>query len=159
MVDPTPNGGQSSQGSKLLFLGCFVALITTSFAFTSRITLCESRFRTDFGINNVQVGELIGAGIWPFGISIILFSLVIDKIGYRIAMLFSFVCYAIYLVLACLAYATIQGVTGDASRRHKPRGITICFGEALSWPWATARWKLSSIPWLPRCSKKQKPNG
>ncbi len=89
--------------NKAIFWGCFIALITTSFAFFTRMYLCDVRFGTDFGLDKVDIGALKGAGVWPFAISIILFSLVIDKIGYRIAMLFSFACYAIYLVLACLA--------------------------------------------------------
>ena len=63
---------------------------------------------TDFGIDKVQAQQLFGAGIWPFAISIILFSLIIDKIGYRIAMIFSFVCYAAYAALALFAYNTVK---------------------------------------------------
>ena len=104
----------NDRNNKIVFWGCFVALITTAFAFFSRIYLCNVRFNTDFGLDATQVGELSGAGIWPFGISIILFSLIIDKVGYRVAMIFSFLCYAVYLVMACLAYAAIQGVEGAA---------------------------------------------
>lgn len=91
-----------------MFWGCFIALVTTSFAFFSRMYLCDVRFQEDFGISQVAIGALKGAGVWPFAISIILFSLVIDKIGYRVAMLFSFVCYSVYLVMAVLAYAAVQ---------------------------------------------------
>ena len=117
----------NDKNSKIVFWGCFVALITTSFAFFSRIYLCENRFGTEFNLNEVQMGTLIGAGIWPFGISIILFSLIIDKIGYRIAMLFSFVCYAIYLVLACMAYGAIQGVEGAALEDAQARGYSLLY--------------------------------
>ena len=101
---------------KVVFWGCFMALVTTSFAFISRIILCNTRFGTDFGIEKGAVGTLIGAGIWPFAISIILFSLIIDRIGYRIAMFFSFVCYAVYLALCFLAYQAIQGDPSDAAK-------------------------------------------
>ncbi len=104
----------NEKNDKVVFWGCFIALITTSFAFFSRMYLCDVRFESDFGLNAVEIGNLKGAGIWPFGISIILFSLIIDKVGYRVAMFFSFVCYAIYLVLAWMAYSAIQGVEGAA---------------------------------------------
>src|SRR5258708_36572117 len=94
------------RNDKFVFWGCFMALVTTSFAFFSRLYLCNTRFGTDFGLDNIKVGELAGAGIWPFAISIILFSLIIDRIGYRAAMLFSFICYASYLTLCFLAYQT-----------------------------------------------------
>jgi MFS family permease len=99
--------------NKILFWGCFIAIITTSYAFISRIILCSGQFVTDFGMDKVQVGELVGAGIWPFGVSIIIFSLFIDRIGYKVAMVFSFVSYLIYSALACYAYSIIHGVTGS----------------------------------------------
>ncbi len=51
--------------------------------------LCGGQFVSDFGLDKVSVGVLQGAGIWPFGVSIIVFSLFIDRIGYKVAMLFS----------------------------------------------------------------------
>ena len=101
-----------TRNDKVVFWGCFIALVTTSFAFFSRLYLCNTRFPTDFGLEKGAVGSLAGAGIWPFAISIILFSLIIDRIGYRVAMFFSFACYAVYLALAFLAYQTIHGVSG-----------------------------------------------
>src|SRR5688572_25608908 len=99
---------------KIMFWGCFIALVTTSYAFFSRMYLCGGRFISDFGLDKVDAGQLQGAGIWPFGVSIILFSLIIDKIGYKIAMVFSFLCYIAYIGLAFAAYSAIQGLTGDA---------------------------------------------
>jgi MFS family permease len=116
---------------KVLFWGCFVALITTSFAFFSRMYLCDVRFAADFGIDNVTVGELKGAGVWPFAISIILFSLFIDRIGYRVAMLFSFVCYAIYVVMACLAYSAVQGVDGAGLAAAQEEGYSLLYWGSI----------------------------
>ena len=104
----------NNRHDKILFWGCFIALITTSYAFISRMILCGGQFVTDFGLTKVAVGELQGAGIWPFGVSIILFSLFIDRIGYKVAMLFSFVSYLIYTAMAFMAYHAIHGVTGSA---------------------------------------------
>jgi MFS family permease len=94
---------------KILFWGCFIALITTSYAFISRLILCGGQFITDFGLDKVDAGKLGGAGIWPFGVSIILFSLFIDRIGYKKAMIFSFGCYIAYSALAFAAYKAIHG--------------------------------------------------
>src|ERR1700743_1918172 len=97
---------------KVLFWGCFIALITTSYAFISRMILCGGQFITDFGLDKVSAGELAGAAIWPFGVSIILFSLFIDRIGYKKAMIFSFGCYLAYSALAFAAYKSIHGSSG-----------------------------------------------
>ena len=73
---------QDSQPDMKLFWGCFIALITTAFAFITRAFLvnAEPFWPSTFGLDQVQGQELFGAGIWPFAISIIVFSLIIDNI-------------------------------------------------------------------------------
>jgi MFS family permease len=131
MSDASVAENQTEKGNQVLFWGCFIALITTSFAFFTRMYLCDVRFGADFGIGKVTIGELKGAGVWPFAISIILFSLIIDRIGYRVAMLFSFVCYAIYMVMACMAYGAIQGVEGDALAAAQAKGYSLLYWGSI----------------------------
>ena len=88
--------------SSVLFWGCFIALITTGFAFVGRLELLGV-WGAEFGLDKQQLGILAGIGIWPFAVSIILFSLVIDKIGYGKAMVFAFVCHAASVVLTVQA--------------------------------------------------------
>ena len=82
---------------------------------------------TEFNLDSVKVGELIGAGIWPFAISIILFSLVIDRIGYKVAMLFSFVCFALYLTLGLPCLSKVQGVEGEALVAAQKAGYDLMY--------------------------------
>ena len=117
--------------SKILFWGCFIAIITTSYAFISRIILCGGQFVTDFGMDKVQVGELVGAGIWPFGVSIIIFSLFIDRIGYKVAMIFSFASYLIYSALAFAAYSAIHGLSGDALVAGQKHGYQLLYWGSI----------------------------
>ena len=100
----------------MLFWGCFIALITTSTAFITRAILVNTVWPVEFGLDKVQAQELFGAGIWPFAISIILFSLVIDKVGYKAAMWFSAICYAGYAALALAAYGVVHaaGLEGES---------------------------------------------
>lgn len=119
----------TDRNEKLVFWGCFIALITTSFAFVTRTFLAEpgGPWSKQFGLDQVQVATLFGAGIWPFAISIILFSFVIDRVGYRAAMFFSFICYAIYAAMALQAYGVVNadGLEGDA--------LTAARGEAYNY--------------------------
>ena len=95
-------GGTTSAHDRLLFVGCFIALITTSFGFILRAMTLD-QWGVQFALSETQKGEIFGAGLWPFAISIVLFSLVIDKIGYGKAMVFAFLCHAVSVVLTVQA--------------------------------------------------------
>jgi MFS family permease len=121
----------NNRHDKILFWGCFIAIVTTSYAFISRMILCGGQFMTDFGLDKVSAGELQGAGVWPFGVSIIIFSLFIDRIGYKVAMVFSFVSYLIYITLAFMAYQAIQGVTGGALADAQKHGHQLLYWGSI----------------------------
>ncbi|HSY19418.1 MAG TPA: MFS transporter [Candidatus Acidoferrales bacterium] len=153
----------NNKSDKILFWGCFIALITTSYAFISRMILCGGQFATDFGLDKVSVGELQGAGIWPFGVSIIVFSLFIDRIGYKVAMVFSFVSYLIYTAMAFMAYQAIHGVTDPlalaAAQKHGHQllywgSIILGLGngsvEAYANPIVTTMFSTDKTKWLNR---------
>jgi MFS family permease len=153
----------NNRHDKILFWGCFIAIITTSYAFISRIILCTSpQFATDFGLDKVMVGGLVGAGIWPFGVSIIVFSLFIDRIGYKVAMIFSFVCYLIYTALAFAAYNSVHGVTGQALIDGQKHGYQLIYWgsiilglgngsvEAYANPIVTTMFNTDKTKWLNR---------
>jgi MFS family permease len=88
---------------RLLFITCFIALIATSFGFMVRIALLNDVWKPMFDLSDTQVGEIFGAGLWPFAISIVLFSLVIDKICYKISLWFAVVCHVIQAVMLMTA--------------------------------------------------------
>lgn len=100
--------GHTSERDSRLFWGCFIALVSTSFGFIARV-LTAGEWGPEFGLTATQVGEILGAGLWPFAISIILFSLVIDKIGYKVAMWFGFACHitSAALILVASDYSTM----------------------------------------------------
>jgi MFS family permease len=78
--------------SKWLFWTCFIALIATSFGFIIRANIIGD-LGVAFNLSETQKGEILGVGLWPFALSIILFSLIIDKIGYGRALAFAFICH------------------------------------------------------------------
>lgn len=85
-----------------LFRACFVALMATSFGFMLRAMLI-TEWGVEFNLTKTQMGEIMGVGLWPFAVSIILFSLIIDKIGYGWAMLTAFICHISSLIITLLA--------------------------------------------------------
>jgi MFS family permease len=97
---------RSTEGSshdKILFWGCVIALITTAFGFIARMFLI-STWATEFNLDPAQSGRLAGIGIWPFAASIIGFSLIIDKIGYKVAMVMAFLGHILWAVMATSAF-------------------------------------------------------
>ncbi len=79
-----------AQHSRRLFLGCFMALVATAFGFAVRSAVLGD-WETQFDLTEEQKGIINGVGLYPFAISIILFSLIVDKIGYGTAIFFGFV--------------------------------------------------------------------
>ena len=110
------NAGAASEehANMALFWGCFIALITTAFAFISRMFLLPT-WAAEFGLDPAQVGRLAGIGIWPFAVSIIAFSLVIDRIGYKTAMVISFLGYVVWSVMGVSAYYMSKGGNKDGA--------------------------------------------
>ena len=78
-ADPQGDGAASR---RFLFGACFNALVATSFAFIIRVMVMDS-WQLAFNLTETQKGEIFGAGLWPFGVSIVLFSLMLDKLGYN----------------------------------------------------------------------------
>jgi MFS family permease len=102
-----------SNKSMALFWGCFMALITTAFGFISRMFLINE-WATQFGLDPAQAGRLAGIGIWPFAVSIILFSLVIDRIGYKKAMFIACAGHLLWAVMGVSAFFVADKATGFA---------------------------------------------
>src|SRR3712207_6640703 len=79
-----------SQEQMRLFIGCIVALVATSFGFIIRALILND-WGVQFNLSETQKGAIAGAGLFPFAISIILFSLIIDRIGYGRTMVFAWI--------------------------------------------------------------------
>src|SRR5262249_45118267 len=85
-----------------LFWACWIALIATAFGFIIRALIIDD-WQKQFGLSETQKGEIFGVGLWPFALSIVLFSLVIDHIGYGRAMVFAFICHVASAIVTICA--------------------------------------------------------
>ena len=99
MTSPDPS---ALEGRKRLFWACLIALMATSFAFIIRIMILGDLAK-EFDLSETQKGEIFGVGIWPFAISIVLFSLIIDRIGYGKAILCAFLGHCAFALLTIFA--------------------------------------------------------
>ena len=85
-----------------LFWACFIALVATSFVFGVRANTI-GLLQDGFNLSENEKGAINGAGMWPFALSIIFFSLIIDWIGYKTVALFAIGCHLVSLVLTLRA--------------------------------------------------------
>jgi MFS family permease len=112
------SSSSEAAGQKALFWGCFIALVTTAFGFITRLFLIGT-WAGEFKLDPAQAGRLAGIGIWPFAVSIIAFSLIIDRIGYKVAMYMAFVGHLIWTVMGVSAYFVSHGTTPDTKAAYE----------------------------------------
>ena len=68
----------------------------------------SSFYEGQLGLDSVEAGRYRGIQIWPFAVSIILFSLIIDKVGYKFSMIFAAACQIIWAVMGIWGVSIAQ---------------------------------------------------
>jgi len=99
---PVTVSGVDERSRKILFWGCFIVLVASAFGFVFRSFLMP-QWGIQFDLSKTQQGEIFGVSFWPFGISIVVFSLIIDRIGYKKSMIFAFLCHSVSVLLTIMA--------------------------------------------------------
>lgn len=121
--------GQPQIHRRRLFVGSFFALVATAFGFVIRTQILDD-WRTQFNLSDTQIGTLNGVGLFPFAITIILFSLIVDRIGYGRTMIFAFVCHtasAIITMCAPLALVTDPAASAEQIAHGKEIGYWLLY--------------------------------
>lgn len=94
-----------------LFVACIIALVATSFGFVVRGFLVGV-WAQQFNLTQGQVGAIQGAGLFPFALSIVFFSLIVDRIGYGRCMVFAFLGHTISAFITMTAQSFEQLYVG-----------------------------------------------
>ncbi|MDR3510768.1 MAG: MFS transporter [Caulobacteraceae bacterium] len=103
IVSPPELRMTAAEGDRRLFATCFAAIVATSFCFILRALVVDDWGR-EFALSQTQKGELLGVGLWPFSISIVLLSLLIDRIGFRVTLWFAAGCHLAGLAVLLTAH-------------------------------------------------------
>lgn len=70
---------------RLLFWASFLSLSAAGFGFAFRVAQ-QGTYGTAFELSEQQVGQVFGASLWPIAITMIGFSLIVDRTGYKLPM-------------------------------------------------------------------------
>lgn len=85
-----------------LFVACIISLVAAAIGFVVRAFLI-TEWGVRFNLSETQIGSIQGAGLYPQALSIIFFSLVIDRIGYGRTMAFAFICHVLSAIITMMA--------------------------------------------------------
>lgn len=92
----------TNKEKQLLFIGSFLVLMAAGAGFVFR-SMVPWLWGAHFEASATEVGVLFGASLWPVAIVMILFSLVVDRIGYRVSMYIAMILQALSVVLTVSA--------------------------------------------------------
>ncbi|NQT93756.1 MAG: MFS transporter [Lentisphaerae bacterium] len=100
--DEVDRHGLTDRDRSLLFLASFLSLMAAGIGFAFR-AMVPHLWAAEYNVLDAEVGKLFGAGLWPIAVMMILFSLIVDKVGYKRSMICAFVLQAVSVVLTFVA--------------------------------------------------------
>ena len=157
---------------RLLFWASFLSLAAAGVGFAFRVAMGES-YGQALGLTQQQVGEVFGASLWPIAITMIGFSLVVDRTGYKLPMYGAFALQAVsgigtyfaesygalYLFALCaglghgIVEAGVKPVCSAVFPKQKTKWVTI---PHAAWPAGLvagtllilgANWMVGDLAW------------
>jgi len=98
----------TNKEKQMLLWASFGSLMAAGVGFVFR-AMVPALWGAEFNVTDAEVGRLLGASSWPVAIMMILFSLIIDRIGYKISMFIAFALQALSVILTFTA-ASFSGM-------------------------------------------------
>jgi len=132
----------SAQEKKLLFWASFLSLAAAGFGFSFRVAM-QGTYGAELDLTQQQVGQIFGAALWPIALTMIGFSLLVDRTGYKAPMIGAFLLQAISGIGTYFAdsYGTLYAFALCAGLGH---GIV----EAVINPICAAVYPKEKTKWL-----------
>ena len=102
MTDIVKASDLSEREKRLLFWASFLSLAAAGLGFAFRIAK-QGAYGSEFTLTYQQVGQIMGASFWPIAVTMIGFSLLVDRTGYKKPMYLAFLLQAASGVLFFVA--------------------------------------------------------
>jgi len=92
----------SDSDRSLIFWASFISLLAAGVGFAYRVMVLGD-WGSEFNLSGQELGRIFGASLWPIAVTMILFSLIVDKVGHKISMYGAFLLQALSAILTFLA--------------------------------------------------------
>ena len=152
MNDVVHGSDLTEKEKRLLFWASFLALAAAGAGFAYRIAK-QGDYGSEFGLTYQQVGQIMGASFWPIAVTMILFSLVVDKTGYKLPMYLAFALQAgsgilfYFALLVPFAIFVERLLINFADIRKKLAAVALIFAISYCVLWAVhPAFRLSNTP-------------
>ncbi|MBI3864599.1 MAG: MFS transporter [Planctomycetia bacterium] len=119
--------------NRQLFLASFFTLIAAGMGFAVRGAILAD-WASDFGFTKQTLGDIAGAGLWGFPITIILCSLVADRVGYKPLMVLAFLLHvgsAVATYAATPVFNSMKGTTPEQLESARLAAFNWLYAGAL----------------------------
>ena len=90
MTDVVHASDLSTREKRLLFWASFLSLAAAGVGFAFRVAM-GGTYGAELDLTEQEIGQVFGATLWPIAITMIGFSLVVDRTGYKVPMYGAFV--------------------------------------------------------------------
>ena len=115
---------RATAGQRRLFLASFITLIAAGIGFSVRSGILDDWGR-QFGFTQTELGAITGSGLWGFGLAIVFFSLIADRVGYGPLMGAAFTLHALSAVTTLAATFVFQHHGKEATYWLLYAGMTL----------------------------------
>jgi MFS family permease len=110
----TPATSAPSRSDMILFIASFLTLIAAGIGFSVRGGILGDWSR-QFGFTQSELGTITGGGLVGFGVTIIFFSFLADRVGYRALMVIAFLFHLSSAVVTLLATPVFESAGKEAT--------------------------------------------
>jgi len=107
-----------------LFLASFILLIACGVGFSARAAVL-GRWGAEFGFTKAELGVITGFGLTGFGLTVILFSVLVERWGYGVLLALTFSCHVLSAVVSLMAAPMFHAFGKDAAFWCLSTGMTL----------------------------------
>ena len=132
----------NNKEKSILFWASFLSLMAAGFGFAYRVMVLGD-WGTEFNLTGAEKGSIFGASLWPIAITMIIFSLIVDYVGYKLSMYIAFALQALSVGLTFTA-----GSPGQLYTAALFAGLGHGIVEAVINPVCAAIYNKDKTKWL-----------